>query len=99
MGEDLGHGGKGGNGDGCINLQPVENFNQVLISMNGDAMLFGNRDDLGGNRASTFGEDPWEIIPISVIAEGDGGFWIFGHHPTLSTSRPFTTPRALFISW
>ena len=84
MRQYFGDGSEGGDGNRGVDLQPIEHLHQVFVAVYGHTIVLGDRDDLGGDRTSPFGENPWEVIAISVIAQRNSGFWIFGHHPILS---------------
>lgn len=99
MSEDFGNGGEGGNRNRRVDLQPIQHLHQIFIPMYGNAMVFGDRNDLGGNCTPPFGENPRKIIAITIITKGYSGLWIFGHHPILSGFEAIITPRRIFISW
>lgn len=79
MSENFGDRSECSDGNRRIDLQAIENFNQVLVSMDGDAMLFGDGDDLGGDGPTSLGQNPRKIVTSTLIAKRNSGRWILGH--------------------
>lgn len=100
MGEDLGDRREGRDRNGCVDVQAIENFHQILVPMDGDAMLFGDRDDLRRDRAPPLGQNPRQIVATSLIAERYGRRRLLFHAiRSFPACTLFAMPRASLITW
>ena len=51
-----------------------QDFDQIAIRLDGDAMLLGQGDDLVGHEAHALAHQPRGRVPFLVVFKGDGFF-------------------------